>query len=249
MLEYRFPTFQTLGYPVTWASQVALVVKNLPANAGNVRDLGSIPGLEDPLEEGMATHCSTLAYLENFMERAAWQATVHGVTESDTTERLRSSSMGLFLGSLPCFIDLCVRLLKIVKHCRIVRIFHSVIYKRWNVACWSGDPAVLHLLSPPWWALWSFWGPASLSWGLGGEGGGRVGVFYPTGYTYHAQDRTPHCLSPRAEHSCPGGRQGEAIWGLLGRQKLVHGLWTRGRSSLDLPAWFSDPRAHLQRSR
>ena len=62
MLEYRFPTFQTLGYPVTWASQVALVVKNLPANAGNVRDLGSIPGLEDPLEEGMATHSSILVW-------------------------------------------------------------------------------------------------------------------------------------------------------------------------------------------
>lgn len=86
---------------------------------------------------------------------------------------------------------MCVKLLKIVKHCRIWRIFHSVIYKRWNVACWSGDPAVLHLLSPPWRALWSFWGPASLSWGLGGEGGGRVGIFYPTGYTYHAQDRLP----------------------------------------------------------
>ena len=36
-------------------SQVVLVVKNLPAKAG------SIPGLEDPLEEGMATHSSTLA--------------------------------------------------------------------------------------------------------------------------------------------------------------------------------------------
>jgi len=32
------------------------VVKNLPANAGDVRDAGAIPGLEDPLEEGMATH-------------------------------------------------------------------------------------------------------------------------------------------------------------------------------------------------
>ena len=28
-----------------WASQVALVVKNLPANAGDLRDMGSIPGL------------------------------------------------------------------------------------------------------------------------------------------------------------------------------------------------------------
>ena len=43
-----------------WAPQVALVVKNLFANAGEVRDLGSL-GREDPLEEGMATHTSILA--------------------------------------------------------------------------------------------------------------------------------------------------------------------------------------------
>ena len=40
------------------ASQVVLVVKNLPANARGVRDTGLIPGREDPLEEGMATHSS-----------------------------------------------------------------------------------------------------------------------------------------------------------------------------------------------
>ena len=34
------------------ASQVALVVKNMPANAGDVRDMGSIPGLERSLREG-----------------------------------------------------------------------------------------------------------------------------------------------------------------------------------------------------
>ena len=38
------------------ASQVALVVKNLPANSGDIL------GLEDPLEEGMATHSSILAW-------------------------------------------------------------------------------------------------------------------------------------------------------------------------------------------
>ena len=48
------------------ASQVALVVKNPPANAGDTRDLGSIPGQEDPLEKGMATHYSILAW------RIAW---------------------------------------------------------------------------------------------------------------------------------------------------------------------------------
>ena len=42
------------------ASQVALVVKNSPANAGDIKDPGSIPGLEDQLEEGMATHSSIL---------------------------------------------------------------------------------------------------------------------------------------------------------------------------------------------
>ena len=44
-----------------WAPQVALVVKNLFANAGEVRDLGSL-GREDPLEEGMATHSNILAW-------------------------------------------------------------------------------------------------------------------------------------------------------------------------------------------
>ena len=39
-----------------------LVVKNLPANAGDVRDVGLIPGLGRPLEEGMATHSSILAW-------------------------------------------------------------------------------------------------------------------------------------------------------------------------------------------
>ena len=36
-------------------SQVALVVKNLPVNAGDIRDVGSIPGSGRSLEEGMAT--------------------------------------------------------------------------------------------------------------------------------------------------------------------------------------------------
>ena len=40
------------------ASQVALVVKNLLANAGDIRSLG----WKDPLEESMATHSSNLAW-------------------------------------------------------------------------------------------------------------------------------------------------------------------------------------------
>ena len=64
------------------ASQVALGVKNPPANTGDVRDTGSILDQECPLEESMATHSSILEYsssLENSMGRRAWQATVHRV--------------------------------------------------------------------------------------------------------------------------------------------------------------------------
>ena len=68
------------------ASQVTLVVKNPPAKTGDVRDLGSIPGLGRSPGEGNG---NSLQYscLENPMDRGAWQATVHGITEElDTTE-------------------------------------------------------------------------------------------------------------------------------------------------------------------
>ena len=64
---------------------VALVVKNPPVNAEDLRDVGSIPGWEDPLEEGMATH-SSISFWENPMDRGAWQATVQGCNGLDTTE-------------------------------------------------------------------------------------------------------------------------------------------------------------------
>ena len=61
------------------------VVKNLPANAGDARDLVSIPGSEVPLEKEMATHSSILAW-ENPIDKGACHAIVHGVTkESDMT--------------------------------------------------------------------------------------------------------------------------------------------------------------------
>ena len=41
---------------------MVLLVKNPPANAGNVREMGLIQGGEDPLEEEMATHSSILAW-------------------------------------------------------------------------------------------------------------------------------------------------------------------------------------------
>ena len=51
--------------------------------ACNVGDLGLIPGLEDPLEEGMATHFNIVAWRIP-MDRGTWWATVHRVSKSWT---------------------------------------------------------------------------------------------------------------------------------------------------------------------
>ena len=57
--------------------QVALVVKNPPTNAGDIRDVSSIPGLERSPGGGNGTPLQ-YSCLENPMDREAWQATVHG---------------------------------------------------------------------------------------------------------------------------------------------------------------------------
>ena len=49
-------------------------------------------GWENALQEGMATHSSILAWRIP-MDRGAWQATVHGVAESDTTEQLSTGHL------------------------------------------------------------------------------------------------------------------------------------------------------------
>ena len=65
------------------ASQVVLVVKNRPANAGDMRDVGLIPGSWRSPGGG---HGNPLHYscLENPMDRGAWQGTVHRVIKSQT---------------------------------------------------------------------------------------------------------------------------------------------------------------------
>ena len=49
-------------YMLIQASQVALVVNSLPANAGDIETSVQSLGQEDPLEEGLATHFSILAW-------------------------------------------------------------------------------------------------------------------------------------------------------------------------------------------
>ena len=64
------------------ASQVALVVKSPPANAGDIRDLGLILGQKDPMEEGMTTHSRIHA------RRIPW------TEKPDRLEKIRSHRVG-----------------------------------------------------------------------------------------------------------------------------------------------------------
>ena len=98
------------------ASQVALVVKNLPANAGDSGDAAPVPGLGRSPGGGYGNTllCSCL---ENPMDRGTWGVTVHGVAkESDTTEmtwrthsHIVSSMMAVREDSVrvPCHLATC----------------------------------------------------------------------------------------------------------------------------------------------
>ena len=68
---------------MTWASQVTLVVKNPPVNAGDIRDVGSIPGSGRYPGGG---HGNPLQYssLDNPMDRGAWWAAMHRFTQNWT---------------------------------------------------------------------------------------------------------------------------------------------------------------------
>ena len=70
-------------YHTRWTSQLVLMAKNLPANAGDVRDEGSIPGSRRSTGGG---HGNPLQYscLEDPMDRGAWWVTVHRVAKSWT---------------------------------------------------------------------------------------------------------------------------------------------------------------------
>ena len=62
---------------------MALVVKNLPANAGDIRDAGSVPGSGRSPGGG---HGNPVQYscLENPVDRGVWQVIVHSVAQSQT---------------------------------------------------------------------------------------------------------------------------------------------------------------------
>ena len=68
------------------ASQVVLVVKNFLANAGDIRDAGSIPGTGNLLEQGLATYSSVLAWRVPWTEEHGELHSPWDHRESDTTE-------------------------------------------------------------------------------------------------------------------------------------------------------------------
>ena len=82
---------------------MALVEKNPPANAGNLRDTGSIPGSRRS-PGGRYGNWLQPSCLEKPMDREAWQPMVHRVTESQTR-----------LSDLVCSITVC---LKLTQHCK-----------------------------------------------------------------------------------------------------------------------------------
>ena len=78
-----------------WASQVAQVVKNRPANAGDINDMSLIPGSGRSLGGG---HGNPLQYscLENLLDRGAWWTMVHRVSKSQTRQKWLSMHVHIY---------------------------------------------------------------------------------------------------------------------------------------------------------
>ena len=96
-----------------WASQVVLVVKNMPVNAGDIKDTGLILELERS-PGGRNGNPVQYSCLENPTDRGAWQATVLRVAKSRTQLKQLSTHAGTILIILPS------------AHCpRSVFIFHT----------------------------------------------------------------------------------------------------------------------------
>ena len=76
------------------------MVKNAPADGGDLRDSGSIPGLGRSPGGG---HSNPLQYscLENPMDRKAWWSTVHGVVKSWTSEKAMAPHSSTLAWKIP----------------------------------------------------------------------------------------------------------------------------------------------------
>ena len=118
-----------------WTSQVALVVKIPPVNAGETRATGSIPGLGWPPREGSVNPLQ-YSWLKNYMDRGTWQAAVHGVTKSRTWLSNCPHihlSIYLFIFHLPSLLLLnfhCIKLYNLYFHEQMFSF--SIVCLRYN---------------------------------------------------------------------------------------------------------------------
>jgi len=125
--------------------QVALVVNNLPANAGEVRDSSSISRLGRPPEEGMAVHSSILAWRIPWTEEPGG-FTVRGVAKSQTWLKQLSDNTHASQDALP---TRCQQHLL----CLVFLLFPSLSAPHWRsintVKCLPGGKILPHHHSSP----------------------------------------------------------------------------------------------------
>ena len=136
-----------------WASQVKPMVKNPPANAGDVRDMGSTPGLgRSP--GGWCDNPLQCPCLESPTDWGAWQATVHKVAKSET--QLKQLSM--LYNAIKCFLKrwtgcLCEgrNFIKFIFHTQVLSTCYmpSTVLGAWNAkshTTWSFNLTNSYLL-------------------------------------------------------------------------------------------------------
>ena len=109
-MENDTTTWETSVVVSAWASQVVLMVKNSLANAGDIRDTGSIPGLgrSPGGGNGNPLQCSCLG---NPMDRGVWQATAQGTTKRvgydlETKQQQYLPKLNICIPAIP-LLDMC----------------------------------------------------------------------------------------------------------------------------------------------
>ena len=132
---------------LTWASQELPVAKNLPANTGDIRDLGSILG-SGRSPEGGNVNLLQDSCLENPMDRGAWRATVHGITKSQTRLSNGTNYIYMCLYDMVTHTYICVFMSVYIQYvCVCVFVFYYTVLR--SVVSDSVTPWTVARQAPP----------------------------------------------------------------------------------------------------